>query len=98
MFPPIGSMRIIESFEMTLPPEPDWSGCRSPSRAMRRWKKRNIQGRMRFITRPRQDALVFGDMIIMHPSISDALRRAVERERPWLASMLEKEMEELLRG
>ena len=76
-----GGLRIIESLMMVEPSVPDWSGCRSPSRAMRRWRKRGIQGRMRFISLPRKDIICMGNTLIMHPSVAVALRQQIS-QRP----------------
>lgn len=69
----------------------DWSGCRSPSRAMRRLK-RGFPQRMVVRAVPKNDMFVMGNRAIMHPQVAQALRDRVakmaddfveQQERGW---------------
>lgn len=72
-------MRIIESQYM-YDEKIDTSECRSPSRALRRWRKRGIRGRMRIQHVPKPYALKTPDgSLIMHPVFAAELRRQVPK-------------------
>lgn len=56
----------------------DWSGCRSPARAMRRFIKGHPQ-RCRRVYTPRKDAMLLpSGQILMHPVAAAAVRDAWE--------------------
>jgi hypothetical protein len=57
--------------------EYDWSGCRSQSRAKRRWLKRGILGCCKITSTPRDDVLVVGRRMYCHPAIAARLKREI---------------------
>lgn len=56
----------------------DWSECRSPSRARRRWKQRGIAGHLRYVAKP-LDPVMIGDRLIIHPSTRPILDAVLDR-------------------
>jgi hypothetical protein len=71
--------RIIESLAMVDGPFFDWSACRSPGRARRRFK-RGFRQHVRQYYKPRRDALSLdgGRTLIMHPETAAAARAAIQ--------------------
>lgn len=76
----LAGLRVITSPLLTEPCE-DFSRSRSPSRALRRWKSRGIQGRGRF-ERPSRKVLHTGGMIICHPFMYAEIMRAIAAGQP----------------
>ena len=71
--------RIIESQYM-YDERIDTSGCRSPSRAMRRWRKRGIRGRLDVKHIPKPYAMKLPDgSLVMHPVMAAELRKQVPK-------------------
>ncbi|HEY5797682.1 MAG TPA: hypothetical protein VIU82_21980 [Bosea sp. (in: a-proteobacteria)] len=57
----------------------DFSRCRSPSRARRRFWKRGVKNKLvRAIIRAKPDAYRMGDMLVMHPDTWWELQRHVK--------------------
>lgn len=66
----LGLRIVLDAIVMSDHAGWDFSRCRSPARAMRRWKRRGAGSKMvREIRRPKDHALQIGDMLIMHPAI-----------------------------
>lgn len=61
----------------------DFSRCRSPSRARRRWKQRGIKGHGVF-ERPMRHAMRVGGTLRMHPATAEAMRAYLAHERDTL--------------
>lgn len=57
----------------------DWSGVRSPGRARRR---RALGYPQRIVVTPKKEAYRVGRMLVMHPLMAYALRRAVPLPTP----------------
>lgn len=78
--------RIVVSPRITEPCE-DFSACRSPSRARRRWRKRGIQGHAIF-ARPARKAFhdTKSNTIYMHPEMAAKMRRELKRRADRMAS------------
>lgn len=73
-----GSVRIIES-TYCADDVFDFSGCRSPSRARRRWL-RGIPGRVKHTRKPWSHAVQLPDgRMIMHPSMAAEIRKATSK-------------------
>jgi hypothetical protein len=73
-----GGSRIVHSEAMADRVE-DYSACRSPSRATRRWKRRGIIGRVQFKLVPWKHAVTLPDgTIAMHPVTARAVREHVD--------------------
>lgn len=77
IFDPLGSGKIIESRDMVDPVE-DWSGVRSPSRAVRR-RKRGFPQRIKIVYVPKKEAISMdgGRTVVMHPDMAAELRRRI---------------------
>lgn len=58
----------------------DFSRCRSPSRAMRRWRAGIPSKMVREIRTPKQLAVKFGDTLIMHPAIWAQVEQKLPRQ------------------
>lgn len=72
-----GGIRIIESIYHTQTVM-DFSRCRSPGRAKRRYV-RGIRGRVRLSEVPRKDAVnLDGVTLVMHPEMARAEREAIK--------------------
>jgi hypothetical protein len=70
----MGSVRICESAHCA-DRHLDTSACRSPARALRRWRKRGIKGRIALIVTPWRHAYQLPDgTLVMHPTVAKALR------------------------
>lgn len=80
----IAGMRIVASEHLTEPCE-DFSRSRSPSRALRRWRRRGILGRGA-LTRPARKAMQMDGVLYMHPLMIAALngQLAARRDRALL--------------
>lgn len=70
--------RVIMSDALTKSVE-DWSGCRSPSRAMRRRRQGHPQ---HVVTRqvPSREVLVTGDVMLVHPAMWHEVRTRLKSE------------------
>lgn len=64
-------MKVIETLWMVDQRE-DFSEVRSPSRALRR-RKRGYPQRIKYVSVPRQQAVVIDDTIFVHPVIAQLL-------------------------
>lgn len=71
-------MTVRTSDALTEPCE-DFSRSRSPSRALRRWRKKGIIGRG-VLTRPARKAVVIAGVIYVHPAMYEALRKALPND------------------
>lgn len=76
--PTFCSLRVVESLAMTKTVE-DWSRVRSPSRARRRMK-RGFPQNLRLVEVPRDDAVLSGGVMYVHPVTMTKLRELVEKE------------------
>lgn len=70
-------MPIIIDDEAMSYAELDFSNCRSPGRAKRRWKQRGIVGHSRVIRKPRMDVFNFHGKLIMHSMVARELQRQI---------------------
>jgi hypothetical protein len=71
-----GGMRVITDETLKDHVGWDFSRCRSPSRAKRRFKRFGARSKMvREITRAKPDAYRVGDMFVMHPDVWRELQR-----------------------
>lgn len=74
-----GGIEIIEDWRMTDTVE-DWSGVRSPSRALRR-RKRGFPQRIVYRQVPKKGAVKMGNRVFVHPEIARQLRSEIDRMR-----------------
>lgn len=76
-----GGLQIVEN-SLLESQHFDWSGCRSPSRARRRYRKRGIVGRIKITVKP--TAMQVGNVIYAHPRIVAELRKIRDADAPYL--------------
>lgn len=77
MLPP-GAIEIVTSDHLVETVE-DWSGCRAPSRARRRWRQGHPQ-RHKFVTRPKPGGVMIGGVLYMHPDEYEKLKKYVAQD------------------
>ncbi len=71
----IMGMRIIEA-PFLLKTYYDYTACRSPSRAARRYK-RGIKGRVKVTQQPDKACYIYNNAIVMHPNALVEIKRAL---------------------
>jgi len=74
----LNGLNVVETLAMVDHVE-DWSGCRSPSRALRRRKQGHPQ---RVVVRavPKKEAVQIGNTLYMHPTLAAELRRQLSQD------------------
>lgn len=93
-------MRIIEDTTLVECVGEDWSKVRSPGRAARRRdavshrgrRKRSHRQNITPLYKPKPDAFMIGDTMVMHPETARLLRIAMERKKDEFGDAVDRQL------